>query len=321
MITEHLRTALSWFVHRKPIFYGVAYLFNILFFTVFYAFIFKNDFKEPIGNIASLYFSMVTVTTLGYGDIVPKLSSSGLLLTVTSQVTSGIILIGLFLNALSHQFSDSKDLQAAMKIEAERKMMIAKIMVILKPIIEMQLITLAEIYKVTSISEREPYEIRPKDLFTDHYFDQVSLINCYSEQTRYGTGKYIVAHVLLEDNKKFQTRLDSYISRFSFALPIDILKRLNDLQGHSFLDYPNSILTIYHLQKQGVSNLDTGHHYLAIEHSSQKHRNFPTPMKNFHHLLSEIIEDIESYLPDEKLKMKILLQNYVAPAVGSAIIT
>lgn len=46
-----------------------------------------------------MYFSTVTITTLGYGDISPK-NDFGRLITATESVLV-IILIGLFLNAIS----------------------------------------------------------------------------------------------------------------------------------------------------------------------------------------------------------------------------
>jgi hypothetical protein len=48
-----------------------------------------------------LYLSAVTITTLGYGDIVPITNLARMLIAVESVL--GIILIGLFLNAISYE--------------------------------------------------------------------------------------------------------------------------------------------------------------------------------------------------------------------------
>jgi hypothetical protein len=53
-----------------------------------------------------LYFSIVTITTLGYGDILP-LTSFGKLL-IAMEVIFGIIVLGLFLNGLSKKI-ENKD--------------------------------------------------------------------------------------------------------------------------------------------------------------------------------------------------------------------
>ena len=51
------------------------------------------------------YFSAVTITTLGYGDIVPITSLSRTLVAFESN--AGIVLIGLFLNSLSREHSNA----------------------------------------------------------------------------------------------------------------------------------------------------------------------------------------------------------------------
>lgn len=48
-----------------------------------------------------LYLSAVTITTLGYGDIVPITNTSRILISMESIL--GIVLIGLFLNALAYE--------------------------------------------------------------------------------------------------------------------------------------------------------------------------------------------------------------------------
>ena len=54
------------------------------------------------GNfVRMLYLSAVTITTLGFGDVVPMTTASRLLISV--EAILGIVLIGLFLNALSFE--------------------------------------------------------------------------------------------------------------------------------------------------------------------------------------------------------------------------
>jgi len=102
-----------------PLAYGVIYLANIFIFSLVYVFMFANDFRgDPIDYVQSLYFSVVTVTTLGFGDLTPRLDEAPLLLVVTSQVILGVVMIGLFLNSISHKLSERKD-QAQKKFEEE----------------------------------------------------------------------------------------------------------------------------------------------------------------------------------------------------------
>ena len=51
------------------------------------------------------YFSAVTITTLGYGDIVPITTMSRTLVAFESII--GIVLIGLFLNSLSREHANA----------------------------------------------------------------------------------------------------------------------------------------------------------------------------------------------------------------------
>ncbi len=54
------------------------------------------------GNfVRMLYLSAVTITTLGFGDVVPITTTSRLLVSI--EAILGIVLIGLFLNALSFE--------------------------------------------------------------------------------------------------------------------------------------------------------------------------------------------------------------------------
>jgi hypothetical protein len=68
----------------------------------------KRGFPSAIsGSFARMfYFSAVTITTLGYGDIVPITHMTRWLVALESIV--GIFLVGLFLNSLSHEYNELK---------------------------------------------------------------------------------------------------------------------------------------------------------------------------------------------------------------------
>lgn len=89
---------------QKPFIYGGIYLLLIPIYALLYTYFpdaTLNTNSHKAGLISSLYFSVITITTLGYGDILPVGSTSQLL--TASESILGIILIGLFLNSLSHQ--------------------------------------------------------------------------------------------------------------------------------------------------------------------------------------------------------------------------
>lgn len=66
----------------------------------------------------SIYFSISTITTLGYGDITPTTDAGKIVASVEALL--GIALLGLFLNALSHKRTDDINI-AAEKREQRRK--------------------------------------------------------------------------------------------------------------------------------------------------------------------------------------------------------
>ena len=106
---------------KTPKFYGIAYFMLIPLFALIYYFLPAGDFKSSdlsIDNfLTCIYFSTVTITTLGYGDISAISEWSQVL--VGLETLLGIVLIGLFLNALSHQ--KSKEISEEEKENAEKE--------------------------------------------------------------------------------------------------------------------------------------------------------------------------------------------------------
>lgn len=78
-----------------PLFSLMYFIASSCFGEIFYI----NGTESELDIIDSFYFSVITFTTLGYGDIYPAGGVGKLL--VSFQVLSGILLLGLFLNGLS----------------------------------------------------------------------------------------------------------------------------------------------------------------------------------------------------------------------------
>lgn len=92
---ENLRKLLD----LKPICYAYAYIFLALAYGTLFYFA-HAALGLPEGWQNSLYLSVVTITTLGFGDITPSTELGKLV--VSSEPFFGVVLLGLFLNALSH---------------------------------------------------------------------------------------------------------------------------------------------------------------------------------------------------------------------------
>jgi len=83
--------------------YLALYMLLLFVFAVFY-YLIGSEFKDLAGFVDALYLSVVTATTLGFGDITPISWVAKAL--VSGQVLSSVLLVGLFLNSLSFAQSE-----------------------------------------------------------------------------------------------------------------------------------------------------------------------------------------------------------------------
>lgn len=104
----------------RPACIGTVYLAFIPLFALVY-FLNPEFWGEPLTLIQSLYFSTVTITTLGYGDIAPKTETARIL--TSTEAIFGIVTIGLFLNAVARRASD---IQEGRRKEALRDHLLAQ---------------------------------------------------------------------------------------------------------------------------------------------------------------------------------------------------
>lgn len=304
-----------------PLAYGVIYLANILIFSLIYAFIFANDFKDiSIGYIQSLYFSVVTVTTLGFGDLTPRLDAAPLLLVVTAQVVLGIVTIGLFLNSISHKLSARKDFaQKELEEEAE-KSTLKKLLTILRPAVVSYMEILSETYKVTTTRVTGDFvKLVPENLFSQEYYDQISRQDFFSNETRYGEGVISWGDFIDQENSKLTSQIDDYLNKFATSLPIDLVELLVDLKGHQFLYHCRQAKQMIQLEMIQGFNIPRIN-MLTIEHSSVEVPEKPHSIRDFHEKLLKLITLLDANTTGERIIMTVDLRPGVtAPSIGSAI--
>ncbi|MGE6415782.1 potassium channel family protein [Planococcus kocurii] len=119
-----MREFLKNLMNKRPIIYGGWFLSSIPLYAVAFTFLPESSFQlnnHESGFFSYFYFSIITITTLGYGDITP-VGDLGQLLTASESLL-GIILIGLFLNSLSHQHGievQENEKQTQIKRDEER---------------------------------------------------------------------------------------------------------------------------------------------------------------------------------------------------------
>lgn len=104
----------------SPVFWGAGFLLVIPIFAFIYFLLPAGSVSHPdeltshLSLFDSLYFSIITITTLGYGDLSPV--SVGAKVAVISEALTGVVAIGFFLNAVAYTRSKSdaeKDMAAA----------------------------------------------------------------------------------------------------------------------------------------------------------------------------------------------------------------
>ena len=105
-------------MHRfldRPLFIFIGYILAICFFAILYYFSPSATFAKELGPLESIYFSVITITTLGYGEITPN-DSFGMVATSLEAII-GILIIGLFINSSWKRFSERIDEQQTEKIK------------------------------------------------------------------------------------------------------------------------------------------------------------------------------------------------------------
>ncbi|MGB5122381.1 MAG: potassium channel family protein [Vibrio fluvialis] len=156
--------------HSKPRVYGFIYLSLIPLFGLVFYFLPETIGKE-VSLIESFYFSAVTITTLGYGDISP-IDDLGRVIAATESVL-GITLIGLFLNALSRVRGENSRNEEIMKEEkAYRESEVAKLngfYNLIKP--------LAGKYKLSVVQVTSPIKSRTQEY--NPYFTLNDMMDLY----------------------------------------------------------------------------------------------------------------------------------------------
>lgn len=81
----------------------IIYISIILAFALIYWLAPEGALNEKLSFTKSLYFSIVTITTLGYGDVLPK--NDLFMLLISLEAIAGVLIVGLFLNSLWNKYT------------------------------------------------------------------------------------------------------------------------------------------------------------------------------------------------------------------------
>lgn len=94
-------------LYRGLVSLGLAVPLLIVVYASIYLTLSINDvesFSEKLGRTDALYFTMTTLTTIGYGDISP--TSSPARITTMSQMVANVVVIGLAVRVLGYKASN-----------------------------------------------------------------------------------------------------------------------------------------------------------------------------------------------------------------------
>lgn len=108
----------------RPLVWIGVYLLAIPVFAVFYSMLPQGSFRVPDGDTfdfgACIYYSIVTISTLGFGDYTPCVAASECITAI--EVMCGITVLGFFLNAVGAMKSEI-DIES--EAEKQRRLNIA----------------------------------------------------------------------------------------------------------------------------------------------------------------------------------------------------
>ena len=312
-------------IHLRPWVFGTFYIGNIVIFALIYFYFFNQSFKlmDSLTCSQAFYFSVVTVTTLGYGDIIPELTENPLLQFIVFQVVSGILIIGLFLNSIAQKISDIQDKKRQQEKEREEVILLSKQMALFKPALNDHLKILAEIYRVTSNQYSNHFHITPSELFNSKYYNTICKLDFFVKTSTFRNGietKLFWCEYLIEEFNRFTTNIDDFLLKFSTSLPIELIENLTNIKSNVFLKMPVLELSMYNqFKSQGLNAPSAANIGFSLECPDS---GFELPeeekaVKNYHQILLRLIDIIDNLSPDDKIKVFIRFDPKY-PGIGSA---
>lgn len=227
-----------------PALWGVLYFGIIPLFAIIYTVLPDNWFGYNCANnnlsnyLNSLYFSTITITTLGFGDVYPIDSVAKILVIVESLL--GILLIGFFLNAIAFRKSKLDAIEEKKKIDEERKrdatFRLCRQYVVLEPFVA-QYIDYAAVVSTPIMKRTGGFQYNPDFKFNDLYDlyqPTMRLCDDFNESA--------ISH-FYKSLHGFERRLETLISSVDISYWPDLeYKILKMLRLFKEYDYESSIL-------------------------------------------------------------------------------
>lgn len=105
-----------------------VYFGAIVIFAMVYFLLPQGQFSQPLSLLDAFYFSVITITTTGFGDIAAHGNVAKICVSI--EATAGITIVGLFLASLWRDFTVRVEAsQAAQAVRAQRAISLASLLV------------------------------------------------------------------------------------------------------------------------------------------------------------------------------------------------
>ena len=256
--------------NNAPLFWGILYFLIIPVFATVFLFL-PTETWSANSDLENwwdcLYFSMVTITTLGFGDIAPITTLGRLLVAI--ETVSGVLFIGLFLNALSLQqskiISEEEKKKHEENIREKERAKLLRHYKLIEPIINEFIIA---IYEITPpLSNRNFAKIIINENF--HFNDMSDL---YYQSLKLASNP---TKTVIHNYYEVQNKLCHNIERLLLEIDLSYWKNieiacLNFLQKCNELDYSDSILGNFKIKLGNQKAID---YYSAVIKSIQESYN------------------------------------------------
>jgi hypothetical protein len=109
-----------WRWHMRVQTWALAYLGTILLFATAYFLLPSGQFSQRLSLLDAFYFSVITITTTGFGDITAHGNLAKICVSI--EATAGITIVGLFLASLWREFTQRVEIAQETRLRKSHQM-------------------------------------------------------------------------------------------------------------------------------------------------------------------------------------------------------
>lgn len=251
-----MKKVLQFLGELNPLIFAILYFISTFMATFLIHFLPIFELSSSLENSeltsfsTSLYFSFITITTLGYGDIVPANEATRFLVMVLAF--SGILLTGLFLNSLAYRVSVTTQEKDKQIFEEEQHKKEIKKYLSITPILFQDIQDFVNVtYRLITVSkDREPLGDIEKVMNLDFKLNDLQDLYKPSFLRKYNFQQTTI-EVFYQVYDKLNEDLEDFLKLGYFSFDQDLMKKvINYLTFSKAVDSRGNILRILHDEKE-----------------------------------------------------------------------